>query len=138
MKRIVCAALLFSLAAPAAFAKEGGILGMQVYFRSAGADADSAALADLITRALDKSRVLHLVPTPDDEDTMEVQAPISMITEGGKRVKMTYEVTPPKGGTARVYTATCTTTQLDRCADAVAIRVERIAREIEMGGLPLS
>jgi hypothetical protein len=138
VKKIACTALLFSLAASAAFGQEARTLGMTVYFRSAGADADSAALADLITRALDKSRTLHLVATPNEE-TMEVQAPVSMIKEAdGKRVKVTYEVTPPNGGTSRIYTTTCTVTQLDRCADAVAVRVERMAREIEHGGLPLS
>jgi hypothetical protein len=137
--KVICTALLISLAATAAFGQgaqitpvPNGMLGTNVYLRSSSADGDSAALADLVTRALDKSRSLHLVAARI-ENTMEVQAPVSMITEAdGKRVKVTYEVTPPDGDNSQTFTTTCAITQLDRCAEAIALRAERIAREDKM------
>jgi hypothetical protein len=137
--KVICTALLFSLAATAAFGQgaqitpvPNGMLGTNVYLRSSAADGDSAALADMITHALDRSRSLHLVAARI-ENTMEIQAPVSMITEAdGKRVKVTYEITPPDGDNAQTYTTTCATTQLDRCADAIVLKAERLAREDKM------
>jgi hypothetical protein len=134
MKHLLCLTAAFGLVATAALGQEPvdrdyRQLGTNIYFRSSAADIDSTALADQVTRALDKSRYLHLVSAPG-EHTIEVQAPVSMIKEAdGKRVKVTYEVTPPDGDNAQTYTTTCTTTQLDRCADTIVVRAERIARE---------
>jgi hypothetical protein len=61
---------------------------------------------------------------------MEIQAPVDMIKEtDGKRVKVSYEITPKDSDNANTYTTTCSTTQLDRCAEAIVLRAERLARE---------
>jgi hypothetical protein len=134
LKRLFCLTAVGGLLATTAFGQEPvdrdyRQLGTNVYFRSSAADADSSALADMVNRELEKSRYLHIVSAPG-EHTIEVQAPVSMIKEAdGKRVKVSYEVTPPDGDNAQTYTTTCTTTQLDRCAEAIVIRTERLARE---------
>jgi hypothetical protein len=133
MKKIVLLAAAFSLAAPAAFAQLSVSPptygeGMKVFIRNHAADADSAGLVELITRAIDKNRKLTLIPTPED-DAVEVQAPLAVIKDkDGVRVTMTYEITPIMAGSGRVYTVECTVTQLHRCAEAVADRIERVGK----------
>jgi hypothetical protein len=126
---------VFALTATAAFAQfagDFGAVGSQVYLDTNGADADSVGLVDLITRAIDKSRDLHIVPIMSD-DALEVEAPVSMVKDpSGRRMTVTYEVTAPHGGSGRQYKTTCTSTQLDRCAAAIAQRVEQIARETKL------
>ena len=144
MKRTLCLTAAFALTATAAFGQpmDGNILadispdrlGTSVVFREvSGGTTEAAGLIDLVRRALDKSRSLHLVPVRVPK-SMEVQAPLSMIKDAsGKRVTVTYDVSPPNdaGGGGRVYSVTCTTTQLDRCAEDIARRAERVAREAE-------
>ena len=139
MKRLFCLTAAFGLMSTAAFGQGARIpslpnegMGTSVYLRSSGGDADSANLADLVSRALDKSRSLHLVAAPID-DTMEINAPITMTKESdGKRVKVTYDIKAKNSTDTRTFTATCAITQLDRCADAIALRAERFARETKM------
>ena len=132
MKRMLCIAAGFSLIATAAFGQFIDTMqqGMQVAYRDTGnGDAESRALADMITRALDKSRYVH--PTPVlNEGAMELEAPRSLVKEDGGRVTVRYEVTPPRGS-GREFSATCTATQLQRCADQIVQRLERLAREAE-------
>jgi hypothetical protein len=143
MKRLLCLTAGSALVATAAFAQfPPGFepmplnpVGTEVYFRdTSGTDANAAGLVDLITRLIDRSRSLHLVPIKHD-DTLELDAPISIVKDGdSRRVIVTYEVTPQNGGIPRSYKTTCTSTQLDRCAAAIAQRVEQIARENEHEG----
>ena len=135
MKRLLCLTAAFALAAPAAFAQmidtapPNLMLGMNVYLRSSGSDAESASIADLVGRALEKSRILHLVAAPI-EDTMVVEAPVDVIKESdGKRLKVTFRVTPKNSTDTSTHITTCAITQMERCADAIAQRAERIARE---------
>lgn len=146
MKRTLLVAAALALTATSAFAQEmpplpDATLGKQVYLREgrASTSTETTGLVDLITRALDRSRILHLVPAiMDPDDTIEVEAPQTFVKSAdGKRVTVTYEVTPPRGesGGGRTFTTTCAITQLDRCADAIAQRAERIAREFSNDGL---
>jgi hypothetical protein len=130
MKRLLCLTAAFALAGTAAFGQSPNKV-HDYYFRAGmGADTDAVGLIDMITRALEKSRSLHRQDAPDDA-TIEVEAPIKFNKEADGRVTITFEVTPPAGSGSRPYTASCKITQLDRCADAVVLRTERIARELE-------
>ena len=131
MKRLLCLTAAFGLIATCAFGQEG-MQGMEVSFKDMStADKDSAALVDVIVRALDKSRDLHLVPTVGDE-VMQVAAPVSVVKEAdGARLSVRYEITPPRGS-GREFTATCAPTQLQRCADTIVQRAERLAREAKL------
>jgi hypothetical protein len=139
MKRLLCLTAGSALVATAAFAQFppdfGPMVGTPVYFKNTGGtDPNDAALIDLITRMIDRSRSLHLVPIKLD-DTLELEAPNSIVKEGdSRRVIVTYAVTPQGGGLPTSYKTTCTSTQLDRCAAAIAQRVEQIAREHELEG----
>ena len=110
---------------------------MSIVFRDVGGStAEAAGFIELMKRTLEKSRVLHLVPV-NVPGSMELQAPLSMVKDAsGARVTVKYEVTPPDdmgGGGTRTYSVTCASTQLDRCADDIARRAERVARESRFG-----
>ena len=135
IKRLVIFTAGFSLAATAAFgqfAPPPPQLGMNVVYRDTGnSEQESRALAEMITRTLDKSRYLHLVPVLDDE-SMELEAPRELVKDAAStRVTVRYEVTPPRG-TGREFTANCTSTHLQRCADLIVQRLERLAREAQL------
>jgi hypothetical protein len=144
MNRLFCLTVAFALAGTAAFGQDQlERQGHDVYFRpGAAATTDAVGLVDQITRALDKSRSLHRVDVVND-DALEVEAPIKFDKDASGRVTITFEVTPPTSGASggRTYTATCKNTQMERCADAVVLRAERLGREIDSftdadGGFP--
>jgi hypothetical protein len=150
MKRLLCLTTGFALVATAAFGQPipdpehepWGMrtLGTEVHIiNSRATSAESTGLAELVTRAIDKSRSLRIVPIRNDW-SMEVEAPISMVKDpDGRRVTVTFDVTPPFEQSGRTYKTTCTITQLDRCAADIAMRAERIGHQSEADttlGLP--
>jgi hypothetical protein len=127
VKKALCLAILFAVAAPSAFAQDAGKT--QIYYRPTNSqDVDMIALGDLVRQAIDDSRELELTPSQGD-GIFELDGPLK-ITKDAARTKMTvtYEIAPGRG-TERSYTATCAVTQMERCADAMVLRAERTARE---------
>lgn len=144
MTRLFCiAAALTLLGTPAFGQSQQGVfmfapLGTQVYLREGkGAGADATGFFDMVTRAIDRSRILHLVPSTGGGDkTMEIEAPITFVkTADGLRVTVTYEVTASTGQAGQMYSASCAATQLDRCAQDIAQRAERLGRRGSNDGL---
>lgn len=141
MKAALCLAGVLVLAAPSAFGQSGVAIDENTnpfgndfpeaptYYKPAGGDSPEAVeLTRLIRDALETSRQLDQIDVYDRE-AMEIEAPLTVVkSTDGKKVTITFDVTPARG-TDRSFKADCPTTQLDRCADAVIRRAERVARE---------
>lgn len=103
---------------------------VDIYYKPvSGQSVEALALERAIRNELEQSRDLNLVTAPAATSAMQIDGPLGISHSADHtKIAITYELTPLRGE-PRGYTASCKTGEVEKCAEVVVRRAERLARD---------